>query len=500
MDIKCTDKELFILKKIAHAAQELGVETYLIGGFVRDKIIARDTKDADIVCVGDGIELAKAVSKRFKPEPKFSYFKNFGTAHLRIESSKHKDASKAPSPSGEGVGGEAFDLEFVGARKESYRYHSRKPEVISGTLKDDQDRRDFTINALAISLNEKDYGTLIDPFNGVTDIKKKIIRTPLDPLQTFSDDPLRMMRAIRFASQLGFTIEERTFQAIKDDADRITIVSQERITDELIKIIDSAKPSVGFDLLYQSGLLHIIFPQMVDLAGAEYKDGIGHKDNFYHTLKVLDNLAEKTGDTWMRWAAVLHDIAKPATKKFEEGHGWTFHGHEVVGGRMVPKIFTKLKLPLNEKMKFVRKLVELHLRPISLTKENITDSAIRRLLYDAGEDFDALMMLCEADITSKNKWKVKKYMENFRLVRDRCQEVEEKDRIRSWQPPINGEMIMEIFGLNPSKPVGIIKDAIKDAILDGVIPNNYDDAYTFMLAKAAELNLKPVKTGTRSHS
>ena len=293
MDIKCTDKELFILKKIAHAAQELGVETYLIGGFVRDKIIARDTKDADIVCVGDGIELAKAVSKRFKPEPKFSYFKNFGTAHLRIESSKHKDASKAPSPEGEGVGGEAFDLEFVGARKESYRYHSRKPEVISGTLKDDQDRRDFTINALAISLNEKDYGTLIDPFNGVTDIKKKIIRTPLDPLQTFSDDPLRMMRAIRFASQLGFTIEERTFQAIKDDADRITIVSQERITDELIKIIDSAKPSVGFDLLYQSGLLHIIFPQMVDLAGAEYKDGIGHKDNFYHTLKVLDNLAEK---------------------------------------------------------------------------------------------------------------------------------------------------------------------------------------------------------------
>ena len=500
MDIKCTDKEFFILKKIAHAAQELGVETYLIGGFVRDKIIARDTKDADIVCVGDGIELAKAVSKRFKPEPKFSYFKNFGTAHLRIESSKHKDASKAPSPEGEGVGGEAFDLEFVGARKESYRYHSRKPEVISGTLKDDQDRRDFTINALAISLNEKDYGTLIDPFNGVTDIKKKIIRTPLDPLQTFSDDPLRMMRAIRFASQLGFTIEERTFQAIKDDADRITIVSQERITDELIKIIDSAKPSVGFDLLYQSGLLHIIFPQMVDLAGAEYKDGIGHKDNFYHTLKVLDNLAEKTGDTWMRWAAVLHDIAKPATKKFEEGHGWTFHGHEVVGGRMVPKIFTKLKLPLNEKMKFVRKLVELHLRPISLTKENITDSAIRRLLYDAGEDFDALMMLCEADITSKNKWKVKKYMENFRLVRDRCQEVEEKDRIRSWQPPINGEMIMEIFGLNPSKPVGIIKDAIKDAILDGVIPNNYDDAYTFMLAKAAELNLKPVKTGTRSHS
>ena len=477
MDIKCTEKELFILKKVAHAAEELGMETYLIGGFVRDKIIDRKTKDADVVCVGDGIGLAKAVAKHFKPEPKVSYFKNFGTAHIKVND---------------------FDLEFVGARKESYQYHSRKPAVTSGTLKDDQDRRDFTINALAISLNKNDFGKLIDPFDGVSDIEKGIIRTPLEPLQTFSDDPLRMMRAIRFSSQLGFKIEEKTFQAIKDEADRISIVSQERITDELIKIIDSPVPSIGFDLLYLSGLLHIIFPQMVDLAGAEYKDGIGHKDNFYHTLKVLDNISEKTDDTWLRWSAVLHDIAKPVTKKFEEGHGWTFHGHEVVGGRMVPKIFTKLKLPLNEKMKFVRKMVELHLRPISLTKENITDSAIRRLLFDAGEDFDALMILCEADITSKNKWKVKKYMENFKLVRKRCEEVEEKDRIRSWQPPINGEMIMEIFGLGPSKPVGIIKDAIKDAILDGVIPNNYDDAYEFMLAKAAELNLKPVKSGFRS--
>ena len=477
MDIKCTEKELFILKKIAHAAEELGTETYLIGGFVRDKIIGRKTKDADIVCVGDGIALAKAVSKRFKPEPKFSYFKNYGTAHINVND---------------------FDLEFVGARKESYQYHSRKPAVTPGTLKDDQDRRDFTINALAISLNEKDFGKLIDPFDGVNAIEKGIIRTPLDPLQTFSDDPLRMMRAIRFSSQLGFTIEQKTFQAIKDEADRISIVSQERITDELIKIIDSPVPSIGFDLLYQSGLLHIIFPQMVDLAGAEYKDGMGHKDNFYHTLKVLDNISEKTDDTWLRWSAVLHDIAKPVTKKFEEGHGWTFHGHEVVGGRMVSKIFTKLKLPLNEKMRFVRKMVELHLRPISLTKENITDSAIRRLLFDAGEDFDALMILCEADITSKNKWKVKKYMENFKLVRKRCEEVEEKDRIRSWQPPINGEMIMEIFGLNPSKPVGILKDAIKDAILDGVIPNNFDDAYEFMLAKASELNLKPIKSKFRS--
>ena len=480
MDIKCTERELFILNKISHAAQDLGVESYLIGGFVRDKIIGRKTKDADIVCVGDGIELAKAVGRKFKPEPKFSYFKNFGTAHIKVDD---------------------FDIEFVGARKESYRYHSRKPEVTAGTLKDDQDRRDFTINALAISLNKADHGKLIDPFNGINDIEKKIIRTPLDPVQTFSDDPLRMMRAIRFASQLGFTIEHKTFDGIKNEAERICIVSQERITDELMKIIDSPKPSIGFDLLFQSGLLHIIFPQMVDLAGAEYKDGIGHKDNFYHTLKVLDNTAEKSDDTWLRWAAVLHDIAKPVTKRWEEGHGWTFHGHEVVGGRMVPKIFGKLKLPLNEKMRFVRKLVELHLRPISLTKENITDSAIRRILFDAGEDFDALMMLCEADITSKNKWKVKKYMENFQLVRDRCLEVEENDRIRTWQPPINGEMIMEIFDLKPSKPVGIIKDSIKDAILDGVIPNNYDDAYEFMLIKAAELNLKPVKlTKTRSIS
>jgi len=496
MDIKCTEKELFILNKVSHAAQGLGMECYLIGGFVRDKIIGRKTKDADIVCVGDGIELAKAVAKRFKPEPKFSYFKNFGTAHLKLDFSNHSDSSKVSTggadPKAMGLEG-VFDLEFVGARKESYRYHSRKPKVSEGTLKDDQERRDFTINALAISLNEKNHGKLIDPFDGLTDIKNKIIRTPLDPLQTFSDDPLRMMRAIRFASQLDFNIEEKTLKAIKDGADRITIVSQERITDELIKIIDSRIPSIGFDLLYQSGLLHIIFPQMVDLAGAEYKDGIGHKDNFYHTLKVLDNIAEKTNDTWLRWAAILHDIAKPVTKKFEEGHGWTFHGHEVVGGRMVPKIFSKLKLPMNEKMKLVRKLVELHLRPISLTKENITDSAIRRLLFDAGEDFDALMMLCDADITSKNKWKVKKYMENFELVRKRCQEVEEKDRIRNWQPPIDGEMIMEIFGLKPSKPVGIIKDAIKDAILDGVIANDYDEAYKFMLEKAKELDIKPVK-------
>ena len=501
MDINCTEKELFILNKIAHAAEELGMETYLIGGFVRDKIVGRITKDADIVCIGDGIQLAKAVAKRFNPEPRVSFYKTFGTAHIKISPSNHNDSSKVSPPAGGGdlyaaSGGEGawtFDIEFVGARKESYAYHSRNPEVKPGTLEDDQNRRDFTINALAISLNKNDYGKLIDPFNGVKDIKKKIIRTPKDPLQTFSDDPLRMMRAVRFASQLDYKIEEKTFRAIKDNAYRINIVSQERITDELNKIIESPEPSIGFDLMYQSGLLHIVFPQMVDLAGAEYKDGIGHKDNFYHTLQVLDNLAAKTNDTWLRWAAVLHDIGKPVTKKFEEGHGWTFHGHEVVGGRMVPKIFSKLKLPLNEKMRFVRKLVELHLRPISLTKENITDSAIRRLLYDAGEDYEPLMMLCEADITSKNKWKVKKYMENFKLVRQRCYEVEEKDRIRNWQPPITGEMIMDIFGIPPSKPVGNIKNAIKDAILDGIIPNNYDAAYDYMLQKAKEYHLQPVK-------
>jgi tRNA nucleotidyltransferase/poly(A) polymerase len=471
MKINCTKQELYILKKIANAAEALGMETYLIGGFVRDKILKRPSKDIDIVCVGDGIELAKQVAKHFDPVPHVDLFKNFGTAHF--------------------ITTEGFDIEFVGARKESYRPDSRKPEVSSGTVKDDQNRRDFTINALAISLNKETFGNLIDPFNGVKDLEDKIIRTPLDPIITFSDDPLRMMRGIRFAAELGFDIEDRTWQGIKETAGRIKIISQERITDELNKIIASPKPSVGFDLLYKSGLLQIIFPQMVDLAGAEYKDGMGHKDNFYHTLQVLDNLCAKTDDLWLRWSAVLHDIAKPVTKKFEDGHGWTFHGHEAVGGRMVPKIFGKLKLPQNEKMRFVRKMVELHLRPISLTKENITDSAIRRLLFDAGEDIDSLMMLCEADITSKNKTKVKRYLENFQLVRQRCKEVEEKDHIRNWQPPITGEIIMETFGLSPSKPVGIIKDALKEAMLDGIIPNTYGAAYDFMLKKASEMGLVP---------
>ena len=471
MFIDCSNKEQFVLKKISNAATDLNTPAFIIGGFVRDKIIGRPTKDIDVVCVGDGITLAQQVADRFSPRPPIAFFKNFGTAQIKLPD---------------------LEIEFVGARKESYCSDSRNPRVEPGTIEDDQNRRDFTINSLAISLNKNNYGELIDPFNGIKDISDHIIRTPLQPAQTFSDDPLRMMRAIRFAAQLKFQIEENTFQAIKANKERITIISQERITDELTKIMLSDKPSVGWELFFTSGLLNIIFPQMVDLAGAEYIDGKGHKDNFYHTLQVLDNISVHTKDLWLRWTALLHDIGKPATKRFEEGHGWTFHGHEVVGARMVPKIFNKLKLPLGEKMRFVQKMVELHLRPISLTKENITDSAIRRLIFDAGEDIEALMMLCNADITSKNKAKVKRYVANFELVKKRIEEVEQLDKIRNWQPPVTGEIIMETFGLPPGRNVGIIKDAIREAILDGIIPNNYEEAYTFMLQKGEELNLKPV--------
>lgn len=471
MDIHCTDRELFVFKKIAHAATELGVPCYIVGGFVRDKLIGRPTKDVDIVCVGDGIALAQKVAERFRPQPPVNHFKNFGTAQVKLED---------------------MELELVGARKESYRSDSRNPEVEPGTLEDDQLRRDFTINAMAVSLNEGDYGRLIDPFGGLRDIELQVIKTPRQPGGTFSDDPLRMMRAVRFAAQLQYTIDKETFDGITENADRIKIISQERITDELNKIILSPRPSVGFEYLYRSGLLQRIFPQMVDLAGAEYIDGKGHKDNFFHTLQVLDNVSAHTQNLWLRWAAILHDIGKPATKRFEPGHGWTFHGHEALGGKMVPRIFGKLKLPQHEEMRYVRKLVELHLRPISLTKENITDSAIRRLLFDAGDDLEDLMALCKADITSKNRQKVRRYLDNFEMVQERLKAVEEKDRIRNWQPPITGEVIMETFALPPGRIVGDIKTAIREAILDGAIDNTYEAAYDLMLKIAKEHNLEPV--------
>ncbi|TAF55191.1 MAG: HD domain-containing protein [Sphingobacteriia bacterium] len=465
-------EEVFLMDTIGAALVELGMDGYLIGGFVRDKIIGRPVKDMDIVCLGDGIVLAHAVARRLSPQPPVSFFKNFGTAQLQYK---------------------GWDLEFVGARKESYRLNSRNPAVEPGSLADDQNRRDFTMNALAIDLHPNRKGQLLDPFEGLKAIAEQRIQTPLAPGQTFSDDPLRMMRAIRFATQLGFKLHPETLAAIGENVHRIKIVSQERITDELNKIILADKPSVGFDLLFRTRLLHEIFPAMADLAGAEYIDGKGHKDNFYHTLQVLDNLVPNANGLWHRWAAILHDIGKPATKRFEEGHGWTFHGHEVVGAKMVPKIFQRLKLPRHEPQKYVQKLVLLHLRPISLTKDNITDSAVRRLLFDAGEDIDDLMHLCKADITSKNAQKVKRFLRHFELVQARMKIVEAADHLRNWQPPISGEEIMDCFGLTPGKQVGLLKEAIREAILEGVIPNEFAAAQAFMLEKAAEYNLKPVK-------
>ncbi len=446
-----------VLNTIREAAGDK--EVYVVGGFVRDLILKRPSHDIDVVCTGSGIDLAKKTARLLGNQTSVVIFKNFGTAQI-----KHK----------------GFDVEFVGARKESYRRNSRKPIVENGTIEDDQKRRDFTINALAIRLNGEKEGELVDPFDGLNDLKKKIIRTPRDPDITFSDDPLRIMRAVRFASQLGFDIEPETFEALSSNRKRLEIVSRERITDELNKIILSPKPSYGFNLLFYSGVLQIIFPEMAALKGVETREGKGHKDNFYHTLKVLDNVSKKSDDLWLRWAAILHDIAKPRTKKFEPGTGWTFHGHEDVGARMVPGIFKRMRLPMHEPMRYVQKLVRLHLRPIALVSDEITDSALRRLLMEAGDDIDSLMLLCRADITSKNHLKVARYLKNFDKVEKKLAEVEERDRIRNFQPPVTGEVIMKYFNIGPSKVVGEIKDEIKEAILEGKIGNDYSQAFELM--------------------
>ncbi|MET3979111.1 poly(A) polymerase [Mucilaginibacter sp. UYP25] len=458
-----------VFSVISKLAAEQNVQAYAIGGYVRDIFLNRPSKDIDIVILGNGIEFAEAVAAKLNV--KISVFKNFGTAMLRYQD---------------------VEVEFVGARKESYRSDSRKPIVENGTLEDDQKRRDFTINALAIALHSSQFGELIDPFGGIADLEAKLIRTPLNPVETFSDDPLRMMRAIRFASQLDFTIDDKALAAIKSNLHRIKIVSQERITDELNKIILSPKPSIGFNYLFDTGMLNIIFPQMVALYGVEIINGKGHKDNFYHTLQVLDNICETTDDLWLRWSAILHDIAKPPTKRFEPSHGWTFHGHEDKGARMVPKIFAQLKLPLNEKMKLVQKLVQLHLRPIVLSQSIVTDSAVRRLLFEAGDDIEALMLLCKADITTKNEYKVKKYRNNFELVQQKLKDVEERDNIRNWQPPVTGLDIMQLFGIGEGREVGIIKNKIREAILEGEIPNQREAAINFTIAKGQEIGLKVV--------
>lgn len=459
------DKRLFHV--ISQAAEEMGIEVYAVGGMVRDLILGRINKDLDFVCVGDGLQLAKRCAEILQVK-KVAYYKNYGTAAFHYRGN---------------------DVEFVGARKESYRVESRNPIVTPGSLKDDQLRRDFTINAMAISLQQLTFGEVMDPFNGIQDLNDKRIQTPTNPDITFSDDPLRMLRAIRFATQLKFEITEECLTAIQRNADRLKIISQERITTELNKIILSSQPSIGFKLLYDTQLLHQFFPEMVALQGVSKRDGITHKDNFYHTLEVLDNVAEQSQDLWLRWSAIMHDIAKPPTKRFDKNVGWTFHGHEDLGARMVPKIFERLKLPLDSSMKFVQKLVQLHLRPIALTKSEISDSALRRLLFDAGDDIDSLMILCKADITSKNELKVKKYLKNYEHVVVKLQALEEKDRIRNFQPPVSGETIMKTFGIGPCAQVGMIKNAIKDAILDGEIQNNEAEAMAFMFRKAQELGM-----------
>ncbi len=471
MKIEFTELEMTIADAVSQASAEMGVPAYLIGGFVRDKLIGRSTKDIDIVCVGDGIELAKKTCQVLGIRNKIAIFKRFGTAMINYKGT---------------------DVEFVGARKESYSKDSRKPEVEPGTIEDDQNRRDFTINALAIALDKAPYQDVIDPFGGIADMETKTIRTPLDPDKTFSDDPLRMMRAIRFATQLYYDIDEVTFAGIKRNAHRIEIISAERIAVELNKIILSPEPSIGFNLLSDCGLLELIFPEFEKLRGVEIRNGIGHKDNYYHTLEVLDNICRETDNLWLRWAAILHDIAKPDTKRFDNKSGWTFHGHEVVGTRIAYRIFKRLRLPLDHKMKYVQKLIRLHLRPISVTKEDVSDSAIRRLLFDAGDDIDDLMTLCKADITSKNRTKVARIKENYELVKQKLIDVEESDKMRNWQPPITGELIMETFGIEPSRAVGDIKLAIREAILEGDIPNDYDASYAYMIKKGEELGLSVV--------
>ena len=454
---------------ISEAADELSVDAYVIGGFVRDHILDRgEHKDIDIVAIGSGIELAKKVAEKLPKKIKVQVFKNFGTAMLRFDD---------------------LEIEFVGARKESYRKDSRKPIVEDGTLEDDQNRRDFTINAMAIKLNKAGFGELLDPFNGLHDLNDGIIRTPLEPGETYSDDPLRMMRAIRFATQLKFRIEKISLDAIAKNKDRIKIISKERIVDELNKILLSSQPSAGFALLYRTGLLEIIMPELTALQGIDEKDGQRHKDNFWHTLEVVDNISENTEDLWLRWAALLHDIGKAPTKKFDEKVGWTFHGHEFVGSKMVYRLFKRLRFPLNDKMKFVQKMVLLSSRPIAIVDENVTDSAVRRLIFDAGDHIEDLMILCEADITTKNPRRFKKYHNNFKIVREKIEEVEERDHVRNFQPPVSGEEIMKTFDIKPSREVGIIKDTIKEAILEGDIPNEYEPAKKLMLKKGKELGL-----------
>ena len=461
-----------IFKIIAQAANELNVESYVIGGFVRDLILKRDhKKDIDIVAVGSGIELALKVSELIPHKPKVQVFKNYGTAMLRYDD---------------------MDIEFVGARKESYNHDSRNPIVENGTLEDDQNRRDFTINALALSLNEATFGDLVDPFNGLADMENKTIKTPLNPDITYSDDPLRMMRAIRFASQLNFQIEAESLASITKNKDRISIISGERIVDELNKILMSDVPSVGFLLLYQTGLLDIILPELTALNQVEEIEGHTHKNNFYHTLEVVDNICPNTDDVWLRWSALLHDIGKAPTKRYNKKQGWTFHGHEFLGGKMAKKIFERLHMPLNQKLKFVQKMVMMSSRPIVLAQDIVTDSAVRRLVFDAGEDVENLMTLCEADITTKNPKKYQKYHNNFKIVREKIVEVEERDKVRIFQPPISGEEIMELFNLQPSREIGVLKEAVKEAILEGEIPNEYQAAYDFVLMKAEKMGLKKV--------